>query len=81
MAAGRAVDGHLNRLVEIHWNHDMSQAMNQEASTKAADGKYYTFRVRKRDVHGLACVFTLWFLWSEGAEIARLFGNVFSALI
>lgn len=58
----------------------MSQTMNQEASTKAADGKYYTFRVRKRDVHGLACVFTLWFLWSEGAELARLFGNLFAAL-
>lgn len=54
--------------------------MNQEDSSKTLDGKYYTFRIRKRDVHGLAFVLSLWFLWSEGAEIAKLFGNLFAAM-
>lgn len=54
--------------------------MNQEDSSKAVDGRYYIFRIRRRDVHGLALVFTLWFLWSEGAELTRLFGNLFNAL-
>lgn len=54
--------------------------MNQEDSSKTVKTKYYTFRVRKRDLHGLALVLSLWFLWSEGAEIGRLFGNLFEVL-
>lgn len=54
--------------------------MNQEGSSKTVETKYYTFRVKKRDLHGLALVLSLWFLWSEGAEISRLFGNLFEVL-
>lgn len=54
--------------------------MNQEDSSKTVETRYYTFRVRKRDLHGLALVLSLWFLWSEGAEIVRLFGNLFEVL-
>lgn len=54
--------------------------MNQETSSKTEDNRYYTFRIRKHEVHGLALVLSLWFLWSEGAEVARLFGNLFEAL-
>lgn len=54
--------------------------MSQEDSSKAEDNRYYTFRISKRDVYGLAAVFTVWFLWSEGGEVARLFGNLFEAL-
>jgi hypothetical protein len=54
--------------------------MNQEDSSKTVEGKYYTFQIRKRELHGLALVLSLWFLWSEGAEIVRLFGNLFEAL-
>jgi hypothetical protein len=54
--------------------------MNQEDSSKTVETRYYTFRVRKRDLHGLALVLSLWFLWSEGTEISRLFGNLFEAL-
>ena len=55
--------------------------MNQEDSIKTVEIKYYSIRVRKRDLHGLALVLSLWFLWSEGAEIFRLFGNLFEALL
>jgi len=54
--------------------------MNQEDSIKTVEIKYYSIRVRKRDLHGLALVLSLWFLWSEAAEISRLFGNLFEAL-
>lgn len=54
--------------------------MIQEDTRKTADNRYYTFRVRKRDVHGLALVLSFWLLWSEGAEIAKLFGNLFDAM-
>lgn len=54
--------------------------MDQEDSSKTAETRYYTFRVRKRDLHGLALVLSLWFLWSEGAEIGRLFGNLLDVL-
>ena len=54
--------------------------MNQEDSSKFVETKYYTFRIRKRDLHGLALVLSLWFLWSESAEIGRLFGNLFEVL-
>jgi len=54
--------------------------MNQEDSSKTVESKYYTFWIRKRELHGLALVLSLWFLWSEGAEIVRLFGNLFEAI-
>lgn len=54
--------------------------MNQEDSSKTVESKYYTFRIRKRDLHGLALVLSLWFLWNEGANSVRLFGNLFEAL-
>lgn len=54
--------------------------MNQEDSRVTADAKYYAFRIKKRDVHGLAVLLSLWVLWSEGTEIAKLFGNLFKAL-
>ena len=54
--------------------------MDQEDSSKMVETRYYTFRVRKRDLHGLALVLSLWFLWSEGAEIGRLFGNLLDVL-
>jgi hypothetical protein len=54
--------------------------MNQEDASKATDNRYYTFRVRKRDVYGLALVLSFWLLWSEGAEIAKLSGNLFDAM-
>ncbi|WP_226940739.1 hypothetical protein, partial [Pseudomonas sp. K5] len=61
-------------------NHNVSEVMNQEDSSKTVESKYYTFRIRKRDLHGLALVLPLWFLWSEGAEIGQLFGNLFETL-
>jgi hypothetical protein len=54
--------------------------MNKEISSKAEGTRYYTFRIKKRDVHGLALVLSFWFLWSEGAEIAKLFGTLFEAI-
>ncbi len=54
--------------------------MNQEDTSKTADNRYYTFRVRRRDVHGLALVLSFWLLWSEGAEIAKFFVNLFDAI-
>lgn len=67
-------------MIEVRWNYYVDQVMSQEDSSKAEDNRYYTFRISKRDVRGLAAVFTLWFLWSEGGEVARLFGNLFEAL-
>ncbi len=54
--------------------------MIQEDTCKTKENSYYTFKVRKRDVHGLALVLSFWLLWSEGAEIAKLFGNLFDAM-
>ncbi|WP_367344943.1 hypothetical protein [Stenotrophomonas bentonitica] len=54
--------------------------MNKEISSKAEGTRYYTFRIKKRDVHGIALVLSFWFLWSEGAEIAKLFGNLLDAM-
>lgn len=54
--------------------------MNKETSSKSEGATYYTFRIKKRDVHGLALVLSFWFIWSEGAEIGRLFGTLFEAI-
>jgi len=54
--------------------------MKEEISSKTEYTRYYTFRIKKRDVHGLALVLSFWLLWSEGAEIAKLFGNLVDAM-
>ena len=47
---------------------------------KKKDGDHYTFRMKKRDVHGLAALGAIWFLWSQGGELARMFRNLVDAL-
>ncbi len=45
-----------------------------------ASTDHYTFRVRRRDLQALVVLGVVWFAWSEGAEVVRLFGNLIEAL-
>lgn len=57
-----------------------NKAAKPEVSMKKKDGDHYTFRMKKRDVHGLAALGAIWFLWSQGGELARMFRNLVDAL-
>ncbi len=52
---------------------DVSQ---RNDSKVIASTDHYTFRIRKRDLHALAVLAVIWFAWSEGAEVMRLFENL-----
>lgn len=49
-------------------------------SSDSRSDAYYVFRVKKRDVHGVSVVAAIWFVWSQGGEVAKLFKNLFDAL-
>ncbi|MGH8039305.1 MAG: hypothetical protein ACREPC_01720 [Stenotrophomonas sp.] len=54
--------------------------MSEQDSAETAADDYYTFRVRKRDVHLLAPFIALWVVWSERNGIQELFLNLMDAL-
>ncbi len=57
-----------------------SGAAESSNSQESRSDAYCVFRVKKRDVHAVSLVAAIWFLWSQGGEIAGLFKSLFDAL-
>lgn len=49
-------------------------------ASRPATTAYYTFRIRKREVHLTAGVLAFWFLWSQGSGLIELFSRVFNSV-
>lgn len=57
-----------------------SEPSKRASSGVSEEGKYYTLRIKKREVHSLAVLFLLWFAWSQGAEVAQMFRKLYESL-
>lgn len=42
--------------------------------------RYYTFRLRKRDVRGLSLVLAAWFFWNEWPTVVMLAKALFNTI-
>lgn len=45
------------------FKYNVSELTNREVSNKTVATMYYSFRIRRRHLRGLALVFSSWLLW------------------
>lgn len=56
------------------------EAAERDSSRNENSDTYYVFRIKKRDMHSVSLIAAVWFVWSQGGEVAALFRNLFVSL-